>query len=245
VILLIGVVPPSEKDWPFPDTSEGNLFSYPVLFETGRDPVDIDAADFDLDGIPDLLTVNGDSTSTALTGLLEYSIGTDITLNGSNGGEVWYTGTERVIEWTKGDGVISVDIQVSRDSADNWETVVSDLQGTSFAWIVTEPYSTEAFVRVKDATVSSRVDTSDAIFTITERDYVCGDSDSSGDVDIDDVVYLINYIFYSGSVPDPYESGDPECSGGIDIDDVVYLITYIFSSGSAPCDTDGDGVLDC
>jgi hypothetical protein len=75
--------------------------------------------------------------------------------------------------------------------------------------------------------------------------YVCGDPDGSGGVDIDDVVWLINYIFVGSEPPEPYESGDPDCSAAIDIDDVVYLIAYIFSSGHAPCDTDGDEVPDC
>ena len=76
-------------------------------------------------------------------------------------------------------------------------------------------------------------------------DYVCGDADGSGAVDIDDVVHLITYIFASGPAPDPYEAGDPNCSGGIDIDDVVYLILYIFGGGNAPCDTSGSGVPSC
>jgi hypothetical protein len=75
--------------------------------------------------------------------------------------------------------------------------------------------------------------------------YVCGDAEGTGTVDIDDVVFLIAYIFSGGPEPVPYESGDPDCSGTVDIDDVVYLIGYIFSGGSAPCDADGDEVPDC
>ena len=75
--------------------------------------------------------------------------------------------------------------------------------------------------------------------------YVCGDADASGEVDIDDVVYLIAFIFSGGPPPDPYESGDADCSGDVDIDDVVYLIAYIFSGSPAPCDPDGDQVPDC
>ena len=33
--------------------------------------------------------------------------------------------------------------------------------------------------------------------------YVCGDADDSGEIDIDDVVYLIAYIFSGGPAPDP------------------------------------------
>jgi hypothetical protein len=74
---------------------------------------------------------------------------------------------------------------------------------------------------------------------------VCGDADASGDVDIDDVVHLIAYIFSGGPAPDPLESGDADCSGEVDIDDVVYLIAYIFSGGNPPCNADGDGVPNC
>jgi hypothetical protein len=65
--------------------------------------------------------------------------------------------------------------------------------------------------------------------------WACGDANGDGLVDIDDVVWLISYIFSGGSPPYPYESGDVDCQGGIDIDDVVYLIGYIFSEGPEPC----------
>jgi hypothetical protein len=64
---------------------------------------------------------------------------------------------------------------------------------------------------------------------------LCGDADGSGGVDIDDVVYLISYIFTGGPAPDPLSVGDVDCQNGIDIDDVVYLIAYIFTGGPAPC----------
>jgi hypothetical protein len=69
------------------------------------------------------------------------------------------------------------------------------------------------------------------------------DPDGSGFIDIDDPVYLINYIFLGGPPPDPLEAGD--CTdppdGIVDVDDVVYLIAYIFSGGPAPCE-DRDGM---
>jgi len=69
----------------------------------------------------------------------------------------------------------------------------------------------------------------------TGPQYICGDADASGAVDIDDVVYLIAYIFSGGPAPDPLEAGDADCSDSVDIDDVVYLIAYIFSGGPEPC----------
>jgi hypothetical protein len=74
----------------------------------------------------------------------------------------------------------------------------------------------------------------DSIF-VDLQTFVPGDADGSGDVDIDDVVYLIEYIFSGGPAPDPIESGDGDCSGSVDIDDAVYLILYIFSGGPPPC----------
>jgi hypothetical protein len=68
-----------------------------------------------------------------------------------------------------------------------------------------------------------------------------GDANGNGAIDIDDVVYLINYIFVSGSpTPTPFRvcSGDANCDCIIDISDVTYLIAYIFSSGPLPCDCD-------
>ena len=77
--------------------------------------------------------------------------------------------------------------------------------------------------------------TLDSIY-VEFSEYIPGDADGSGTVDIDDVVYLVNYIFSSGPPPYPLEAGDADCSGTVDIDDVVYLISYIFSGGPAPCE---------
>ncbi len=66
--------------------------------------------------------------------------------------------------------------------------------------------------------------------------YICGDANGSNDVDIDDAVYIVNYIFSGGPPPAVYDAGDVDCSGNIDIDDVVYIIEYIFSGGPPPCD---------
>lgn len=74
---------------------------------------------------------------------------------------------------------------------------------------------------------------------------VCGDADASGGTDIDDIVFLVRYVFMSGPAPNPVELGDVNCTGNVDIDDVVYLINYVFQGGPTPCDMDGDEVPDC
>jgi hypothetical protein len=75
------------------------------------------------------------------------------------------------------------------------------------------------------------------VFATSEVQCEPGDADYSGDVDIDDVVYEITYIFAGGPPPAPELCcGDADGSGDVDIDDVVYLITYIFAGGSPPVD---------
>ena len=64
--------------------------------------------------------------------------------------------------------------------------------------------------------------------------YMPGDADASGDVDVDDAIHLIGYIFSEGPAPTPLNTGDPDGSYSIDIDDVVYLVLYIFAGGPAP-----------
>jgi M6 family metalloprotease-like protein len=62
-----------------------------------------------------------------------------------------------------------------------------------------------------------------------------GDANADGVIDIADVVYLINYLFISGSAPEPLEAGDANCDGEVDIADAVYLINYLFIDGLPPC----------
>jgi hypothetical protein len=90
---------------------------------------------------------------------------------------------------------------------------------------------------VSDNSAPTMVDTIRSSMTITDpmTTYICGDADVSGDVDISDAVYLINYIFSGGPAPDPIARGNVDCSGSVDISDVVYLINYIFSGGATLC----------
>ncbi len=75
---------------------------------------------------------------------------------------------------------------------------------------------------------------SEEVFTF--RTMALGDADGSGQLNISDVVYLINFIFAQGPAPDPLVSGDMNCDGRINIGDAVHLVNYMFLSGPAPCD---------
>ncbi len=63
---------------------------------------------------------------------------------------------------------------------------------------------------------------------------VCGDSTGDGKVNIADLSFLINYIFYSGPVPEPIGIANVDNSGEVNIADAFYLSNYIFYSGPAP-----------
>lgn len=58
--------------------------------------------------------------------------------------------------------------------------------------------------------------------------FVQGDADGSGAIDIDDVVYLIDYIYQGGPAPQVFETGDFNGDSVIDIDDAIALLEYIF-----------------
>lgn len=64
-----------------------------------------------------------------------------------------------------------------------------------------------------------------------------GDADASGEIDLDDAVFLIDFIFLNGPAPDDPDKADVNCSDNLDIDDVVFLIDYIFTGGRLPCYT--------
>lgn len=61
-----------------------------------------------------------------------------------------------------------------------------------------------------------------------------GDVNGDGDVDLEDVVYLINFIFNDGPPPNPLAAGDVNGDCFVTIADVVYLSNYLLKSGPAP-----------
>ncbi len=75
---------------------------------------------------------------------------------------------------------------------------------------------------------------SDTVFVDNDGEYIHGDANGDGVINATDVVYLINYLFISGPVPDPLEAGDVNCDGVVNVTDVVYLINYLFISGPPP-----------
>jgi uncharacterized delta-60 repeat protein len=68
--------------------------------------------------------------------------------------------------------------------------------------------------------------------TIKYFQFVRGDANGDAIVDIGDIVYLINYVFYNGV--EPICPSDVNNDDVVDIGDIVYLINYVFYGGPEP-----------
>jgi len=64
--------------------------------------------------------------------------------------------------------------------------------------------------------------------------FIRGDANSSGSIDIDDAVFLINFIGGGGPAPVPLAVADADTDGNVDMDDVLFLQNYIGGGGPAP-----------
>jgi hypothetical protein len=79
------------------------------------------------------------------------------------------------------------------------------------------------------------IGTNDDYATIKYFQCLCGDANQDAIVDIGDIVYLINYVFYGGADPLPnLNCNDVNADGVVDIGDIVYLINYVFYGGAEP-----------
>lgn len=63
--------------------------------------------------------------------------------------------------------------------------------------------------------------------------FVRGDANGDGTVDIGDVVGILNQLFVPGTpLPDCHAAHDANDSGTIDVSDAIFVASYLFSSGA-------------
>jgi hypothetical protein len=155
-------------------------FDVAQTFPTGgNNPAFIAVQDFNEDGTPDLfacnrLTLSVTRQQAGCTG----SASRTITVTSPNGGETWYGGTERTLTWTKGAGVLKVDVQLSSDGGANWRTLARGLTGTSYSWTATGPTTTQARIRVVESHAAQFADESDADFTLYDESVLAVDGEA-------------------------------------------------------------------
>lgn len=71
-------------------------------------------------------------------------------------------------------------------------------------------------------------------FNVVPLPYFPGDPDSSGFVNISDVVYLVSYVFQGGPLPMSPNAGDTNGDCVINVLDLVRIIDYLFRGGPPP-----------
>jgi hypothetical protein len=89
---------------------------------------------------------------------------------------------------------------------------------------------------VVDASVPDAGAATSFDYTVDESyTYTNGDANHDETINIEDAVFLIQYIFSGGPAPEFEAAGDADCDGTINIQDPVLLINYIFKGGQPPC----------
>jgi hypothetical protein len=65
-------------------------------------------------------------------------------------------------------------------------------------------------------------------------EFICGDANHNGFVNIQDITYLINHLYKGGPAPVPsWQAGDVNHSGNLNIQDITYLINFLYKGGPA------------
>jgi Dockerin type I domain/Thrombospondin type 3 repeat len=65
--------------------------------------------------------------------------------------------------------------------------------------------------------------------------YKNGDANDNGVVNIQDITFLINFLYKGGPPPIPVGAGDANCTGIVNIQDITYLIYFLYKGGPPPC----------
>ncbi|UCB53246.1 MAG: immune inhibitor A [Candidatus Zixiibacteriota bacterium] len=61
-----------------------------------------------------------------------------------------------------------------------------------------------------------------------------GDANGDGFINVADIVYLVNFLYRSGDIPDPVEAADANCDDVVNVADIVYLVNYLYRGGDPP-----------
>jgi hypothetical protein len=139
-----------------------------VTHAVSNPPRALALSDWNADGRPDVATVGGtvagalEVVAFGCAGLLPQSLA----LTAPAGGEVWYAPHEYTVSWSKGAGVLAVDLDESRDGGAHWQPLARGLTGTSWVWTTTPPLTQQARLRVRDAAGPARADALQADFTL-------------------------------------------------------------------------------
>jgi immune inhibitor A len=156
-----------------------------------------------------------------------------IYLDSPNGGDLWFIGDTTDILWQSASFDQKVKIELSTDAGSSWGVLAdSTVNSGTYVLVVPNTPSDSCLVRISDASDGVPSAVSDGYFFIIN--YLPGDVNADKVVDVGDVVYLINYLFKGGPMPNPMAAGDVNRDCVVDVGDVVYMINYLFKHGDTP-----------
>jgi hypothetical protein len=146
---------------------DGTLANRVALATGGDSTSNVLVTDFDENGALDAIVANRASgTYERLTGSCAGPLSNAVTLVSPNGGEAWHGLEEHTVSWTKGAGVLSVDLQLSLDGGTVWRTIARELTGTSLPWTVPNLAASQCRLRVIVHGMPQSLDASNANFSI-------------------------------------------------------------------------------
>jgi hypothetical protein len=143
-------------------------FTAPQAFAAGTWARGVTAGDFDGDGMADLAVANKLTAGTVsvLRAGCVSPLPATLAVTAPAGGELWLTGTRQTLSWSRGAGVLAVDVALSRDGGTDWQTLARGVTDTCWTWNVVGPLTRQARVRVADPAVPSHAAVSDSVFTV-------------------------------------------------------------------------------
>jgi hypothetical protein len=96
-----------------------------------------------------------------------FTVQLPITITSPNGGEVWQGLSNQTISWVPAgtSGVFNLSYSINNGSS--WNTIINGISANNYLWTVPNNPSTQALVRVADATTSCQVDISNAVFEMS------------------------------------------------------------------------------
>ena len=130
------------------------------------------------------------------------------------------------MDWTLQEDIVWLNPSDTAGTAPSGISLGADATGFLFG-----QYQDSFFVYAPGATITPRkVDVTLKVWRFH------GDNDYSGEINVDDLTYLVRYLFLSGPMPQPqFFVGNLDCNHTVDVDDLTYFVNYLFKYGPVPC----------
>lgn len=68
----------------------------------------------------------------------------------------------------------------------------------------------------------------------TSHEFVRGDPNASGTIDLSDPVFILTWLFLGGQTPSCVDAADANGDHGTDIADAIYVLVWLFAGGQVP-----------